>query len=308
MLSLCDQLGELKCERLTLLGGEPLIHPYWPQVTRRLQNNDVRVNVITNGWTLPDPALCDAIAENGLTIAGISIDGMKESHDKLRREGSFERISIGMDLLRERNIPIAVGTVITSDSIRDLEALYGFLAEKGVSVWQLQIASPLGRLKKDDPLLIKPVQIKQIYDILYAKRELRQMHIDLADDIGYYCSWDGGHIRNTRKHITTWSGCHAGIEVLGIDSNGDIKGCQSLPSTPEFIEGNIRQKTLKEIWNNPEGFSYTRNFKPSQLDGFCSDCRYGNLCKGGCSSSALGYSGKIGDNPMCAYRFEMEKK
>jgi MoaA/NifB/PqqE/SkfB family radical SAM enzyme len=270
MLACADGLGELACERITLLGGEPLIHPHWPEVTKRLQKNDVRVNVITNGWTLTDEKVCDGLKEAGLTIIGISIDGMKASHDKLRREGSFDRIMRGMDLLKKRGVSVAACTVITSDSIEDLNELYDLLMDKGVKVWQIQIASPLGRLQRDDPILIKPTRIKEIYVFFNEKRKLNTpMHIDLADDIGYYPPWEAGYIRNTRNTGLLWTGCHAGIQVLGIDSNGNIKGCQSLPSTPEYLEGNIKERSLASIWNNPDGFSYNRRFTMKQLKSYC---------------------------------------
>jgi radical SAM protein with 4Fe4S-binding SPASM domain len=308
MFKVADELGELECERLTLLGGEPLIHPHWMEITERLQSNGVRVNVITNGWTLIEERLCDKLKEAGLTIIGISIDGMKESHNKLRREGSFERIQKGMDLLREREISMAVCTVITSDSIHDLNDLYDMLIEKGVKVWQIQIASPLGRLDKNDPLLIKPEQIDDIYTFFFEKRKLNNsMHIDLADDVGYYPPREEGYIRNTRNNGLLWTGCHAGIQVLGIDSNGSIKGCQSLPSTREYIEGNVKEKSLKSIWNDPDNFKYNRQFTLSQLKGYCAECYYGPLCKAGCHSCAISYTGDTGENPMCIYKVYQTK-
>ncbi|MBN2736955.1 MAG: radical SAM protein [Spirochaetales bacterium] len=303
MFKLSDEMGALGTERLTLLGGEPLIYPYWPEVTKRLQQNNIRVNVITNGWTLPDPGVCDKIKDAGLTIVGISLDGLKKSHDTLRREGSYDRIMSGLDNLKERDLSVAICTVITTNSIKDLEGLYQLLVEKSVKVWQLQIASPLGRLEKDDPLIIKPAQIKELYDFFNEKRKAGgPIHIDLADDVGYFAPFEDGHCRTTRKSPRPWEGCFAGIQVMGIDSNGDIKGCQSLPSVPEYIEGNVTKSSLLDIWNNPEAFKYNRQFKLENLSGQCRDCEFGALCKAGCSSSAISHTGDIGNNPMCIHR------
>ena len=308
MFGLCDELGELECERLTLLGGEPLVHPHWEEIALRLKEQDVRVNVITNGWMLDDPRFCDRIKNADLSIVGISIDGMEKSHDALRRHGSFKRLSRGIDLLRAREVPVAAVTVVTQDSLKEIDELYDFFIDKGVKVWQLQIAAPLGRLLPDDPLLIQPHQIQVIYDFLYKKKALKPgLTIDLADNIGYFPSGNNTYCRTTRRNNKNWIGCMAGIQVLGIDSNGDIKGCQSLPSIQRFIEGNVRVTPLKEIWNNPEGFSYNRRFSRKQLGGYCADCRYGSLCKAGCSSTAYAYTRSIGDNPMCIYRASREK-
>lgn len=309
MLKVCDALGELECERLTLLGGEPLLHPHWEKVAERLKQNRVNVNVITNGWNLDDARLCDRLKHAGLSIVGLSIDGCEKSHDTLRQPGSFKKISKGMDLLRERGVPMAVSTVVTSDSIKELNELYDYIVAKGATVWQIQIAAPLGRLNKDDPILITPDRIKEIYDVFYEKEKQKDaIRIDIADNIGYFAPWPKGHIRSTRKRKGLWTGCHAGLQVLGIDSNGDIKGCQSLPSTPEFIEGNLRKQSLKEIWQNPNNFKYNRQFTKDRLNGYCAKCKYGTLCRAGCSSSAISFSGDIGDNPMCCYRAMQTKK
>ena len=85
--------------------------------------------------------------------------------------------------------------------------------------------------------------------------------------------------------------------VLGIQSNGNVKGCLSLPD--EFIEGNIRKIGLKRIWENEKSFAYTRRFKKENLKGKCRKCRYGHVCKGGCTDMAFSSTGEINNNPYC---------
>ena len=104
MYRVCDELAELGTERVTLLGGEPLIHPHWEAIGKRITENGFGANVITNGWTLDREDVCDALVGAGLTIVGISLDGLEENHDKIRRRpGSFRRALRGMELLRERS-------------------------------------------------------------------------------------------------------------------------------------------------------------------------------------------------------------
>ena len=305
MLRVCDELGELECERVTLLGGEPLVHPHWRDVARRIRDNGYLANVITNGWTLHRQSVCDQLAEAQLSIVGISIDGLGEAHDRIRaRPGSFERILLGIDNLKQRQVPVAVATVITNDSMDDLERLYQVLLEKRVRVWQLQVGNPLGRLDPDDPVIISPARLPELLSFIMEKKAGDDdIRIDIADNVGYYGAWEDRGIRQHRQgKFQYWEGCHAGIQAMGLDSNGDVKGCQSLPSTPEFIEGNVRQRPLAEIWNAPDAFRYTRGFCMEDLSGPCAVCSYGPLCKAGCTSAALSHSGHIGDNPMCILR------
>ena len=45
-----DQLAAMRCEKVTLGGGEPTLHPRWHEIGKRLTDQGVRVNIISNGW------------------------------------------------------------------------------------------------------------------------------------------------------------------------------------------------------------------------------------------------------------------
>jgi radical SAM protein with 4Fe4S-binding SPASM domain len=124
-----------------------------------------------------------------------------------------------------------------------------------------------------------------------------------AHDIGYFSK----HLdKITKINKETWGGCTAGVNTLGISSNGNIKGCLSL--SDQFIEGNIREESLVEIWNNPKSFTLNRNFKKHFLKGICANCKYGVLCEAGCSDLACSFSGSPYNDPYCFYRIEQSYK
>ena len=104
-----------------------------------------------------------------------------------------------------------------------------------------------------------------------------------------------------------WNGCNAGMNVIGIESDGGIKGCLSMQDK-KYIEGNIREQSLREIWENPHNFAYNRRFKLEDLQGICQDCKYGGICRGGCSEKAETYTGKLHCQPFCLYDMEKNGK
>ncbi len=85
------------------------------------------------------------------------------------------------------------------------------------------------------------------------------------------------------------------------DSIGNVKGCLSLYDN-KFIEGNLQNESLKEIWMNPNTFSYNRKFKLSDLKGKCKDCDKGNLCRGGCKQLSYFATGNMCESIYCNYR------
>ena len=57
---------------------------------------------------------------------------------------------------------------------------------------------------------------------------------------------------------TFWRGCHAGLNSLGIEANGAIKGCPSLPTTA-YTGGNIREHSLRDIITQTDELNFNRN-------------------------------------------------
>ena len=102
--------------------------------------------------------------------------------------------------------------------------------------------------------------------------------------------------------LLPWIGCQAGLTALGIQSNGGVKGCLSLPD--KFIEGNIRQISLIDMWNDPDLFKYNRKFKVNDLENKCKICRYCKRCRGGCITVSAALTGENHCNPYCLNAIE----
>ncbi|MGO8996954.1 MAG: SPASM domain-containing protein, partial [Polyangiaceae bacterium] len=91
------------------------------------------------------------------------------------------------------------------------------------------------------------------------------------------------------------------------EANGAIKGCPSLPTTP-FTGGNIRDASLKDIWEKSEALRFTRDRTTRDLWGFCQSCYYADECMSGCTWTSFVTLGKAGNNPYCHHRaLEMER-
>ena len=56
-----------------------------------------------------------------------------------------------------------------------------------------------------------------------------------------------------------------------------------------FEEGDVRQRSLQDIWFDPNLFAFNRKWKVSDLKGACRTCGYNMLCRGGakCVSAHL---------------------
>jgi radical SAM protein with 4Fe4S-binding SPASM domain len=156
-------------------------------------------------------------------------------------------------------------------------------------------------------LVVDPADLVWLVPELAAicRQNTRKFFAVAADDIGYYGKPEPG-LRDDGGELPFWIGCRAGCQVVGIESNGNVKGCLSLPSSmhgeTRFVEGNLRDKSLAEIWQSEEAFAYNRKWSESQMTGFCRVCRYRDFCRGGCTWTVHCHKGDGGEgNPFCFY-------
>lgn len=256
-------------------------------------------------------SLCDDLGELGfkwITLSGGEPTTRKDFYliaKRLNENNIIPTMITNGWLLDENIVDKAIEGGI---NINELEKLKEIFIEKGVSGWQLQLALPMGNMSKNSDLVVKPFQVDIVIDFAYKAMLENKIDIQLADCMGYFNMKEIA----VRKHSSKvdeyeWTGCSAGKYTLGILNNGDIVGCTSVRDK-SFIEGNIKITPIKEIWENPNNFSWNRNMKKEKLEGLCGKCKYGNRCLGGCSNTKLTHGGSVYDeNKYCSYNFALSK-
>lgn len=301
-LNVADQLVEMGCRKVTFIGGEVFFYDDWEKIARQLTDKGVVVNIITNGYRF-NPEHIRQIQHAGLTNVAFSVDGMAQNHNWIRnREKSFQHVLQACDRLRKENIALAVVTVLMDNNIGDLETLYQLLLEEGVRVWQLQVANPMGNMAQRKDMLLNPAKIPEVTTFIRTKRQEKRMSIYAGDNIGYYDE-NEPFIRGLPGTQNPWQGCQAGLRVVGIDSVGNVKGCESIYSD-KFIEGNLRETSLERIWFKENAFAYNRNFDTSLLTGNCAGCDKGAICRGGCRGACYFNKGTFFENAYCQYNIQ----
>ena len=98
-----------------------------------------------------------------------------------------------------------------------------------------------------------------------------------------------------------WQGCQAGKLVMGIESDGGVKGCPSLQSL-SYVGGSLRDRSLSDLWKNTPELAFNRARGVDDLWGLCRTCTFAEVCKGGCTFTAHALFGRPGNNPYCHFR------
>ena len=302
-MRLAGDLARSGCKSVMLTGGEPLVRKDWPLLARHLAELEMEVTVITNG-VLVDAAMVSRLVEAGVSSASVSLDGDREVHDTIRQWPGRDRGSVydaavnALELLAASPLRSAVITQVHKRNLHDLERIYEQVASLGVDAWQVQIAMPLGRLLDIRyQYLLEPAQMPDLVDRLAALVADGRVPVGVADNIGYY-SRNEPRLRGALAGVQSfWVGCMAGVRLVAIRANGDVKGCPSHPE--QFVVGNVRETPFDEIWHDPGNFAYNTDWDEGLLEGQCARCEYRRVCRAGCTTMAFAVTGTIYDNPFC---------
>jgi len=302
-LELCRQLDAFPEPHVTLTGGETFIRPDWPEIVAELVKRRRYLGIISNAWYV-DADMAAQLKRlqgpDGLINLGLSLDGDRELHDEIRKPESYDRVLAALDHLREVGIYASIITVVNPKNIHCLDHVRDLALAHGAYAWQIQVTSEYGRAAEDGSLILDRDHYRRVGEkMVQYRRELEggSCRVYSADCMGYF----GALERDLRTR--PWHGCHAGIRCLGVMSNGDVKGCLSLLEEV-FVEGNILETPLAEIWEKPGAFGYNRDFTADMLTGPCGRCRYGYICRGGCHSTGYSILGTVNEAPYCLYAEE----
>lgn len=300
-LGAISALADLGCQRLSLMGGEPLLYSRWPELAQAARGRNLVVDMISSGQGL-DENTTAIIRDSGLHAVTISVDGLGATHDSQRGVvGSFEQCLRAIRLVDQAGLKVGVTSQVNQANLHELETLAPMLEEAGVLGWQLQWTLPIGRAKDNEPLSLPPERMPEFLAVLRRLARRPGLRPHLTDNIGYF-THDDLQLRTIQGGFPRpWLGCRAGIDGVGITSDGRVKGCLALPDS--CVEGNVRERSLVEIWNDPNAFAYNRCFMPERISGPCASCKHRLRCRGGCTAAAYAVHGRPSTSSHCFLLF-----
>lgn len=301
-LDMVRQLAELGLREITIIGGEAYLREDWDQIAAALVAAGIDTSMTTGGRGITRERAQRA-KDAGLSTVSVSIDGLEETHDHLRAVKGSHRAAIGaLEHFAAVGMPISVNTQICRPNRRELEALFEQLHPLGIHSWQVQITVAMGRAADEPELLLQPYEMIDVMPMvmrLQARADAMGVRLWPGTNIGYF----GPYESRLRRYTPAGhgKGCGAGSDTLGLEANGDIKGCPSLPSDA-YVGGNVREHGLLAVWERSQALRFTRGRGTEDLWGFCATCYYADVCKAGCTWTGHVLFGRRGNNPICHHR------
>ncbi len=185
----------------------------------------------TNG-TLIDDAFCRDLVRVKNFIPTISVEGFQKATDARRGEGTFDKLSEAMDLLKHHKLGFGVSCCYTSENCEEVgsEAYFDWMVDKGAKFAWFFTYMPVG-VNAIPELMVSAEQRRFMFDKI---REYRKKKPIFTMDF-----WNDGEFVD---------GCIAGgRRYLHINANGDIEPCAFI----HYADSNVYETRLLEALQRP---------------------------------------------------------
>ncbi len=305
-----DDLRSFHVPVLILSGGEPLLRSDIFDISRRAKDMGFYVGLSTNG-TLIDRTNIGRIAAVGYDYVGISVDGIRETHDRFRQKaGAYDASLHAIRLCRDAGIKVGMRFTPTRDNAYELPLLLQVMEEESVDKFYLSHLNYAGRGNRNRGSDVVHQTTRWVMDLLFdtcwadlqtgRRREFVTGNND-ADGV-YLLHWVKKNLPERYNYLRTrlaqWGGNASGVNIANIDNLGNVH-----PDTFwwNYTLGNVRERPFSAIWNDTsDPLMAGLKASPRPLRGRCRVCSYRDVCGGNTRVRAFQLTGDPWwEDPAC---------
>jgi MoaA/NifB/PqqE/SkfB family radical SAM enzyme len=245
---------------VVLSGGEALLRPYTPELLAYGAELGLLVELLTHGYW-EDQSRIERVALARPWRVTLSLDGMGETHDRIRRRPYFfERTTRSIETLKRirqeegLDFTIRLKTVLMAHNLEDAPQLARFATQPGVEI--VFQAVEQNYASEEDPEWYRhsdtwPRDTERAMAAVERLKAMKREGYAIGNSmaqldvmIPYFRDPAAWRVA-TQSHAASDRGgslCSA-LTHLQVRSNGDVVVCFSAPPI-----GNLRDAPLREIW------------------------------------------------------------
>jgi len=303
-IMLVDQIYDFGSEWFGLKGGEPLMRKDVFECISHARKLGLNVCLLTNGWFVDGEVYRNLVKNEVFT--SVSIDGPEEVNDIIRGKGTYRAALTAIKRLSDAGILNGLSMAITALNYREgADHIISLAEEYGARFVWFNHLLPCGRARNEKSLDPTPEQyewfLNHLYDLIHKEYKRKfDFHVHCPFFARIYKE------RNPERFQEWFDNEFTGKCIyflfggyLSVLENGDVIPC----FYSEGLKiGNIREKTLKEMWKDVQNNEFYKRLKnPDNLKGKCGVCEYRFIC-GGCRTRAYAYTGDYFESDYaCAY-------
>lgn len=284
----------MECEPiLTITGGDPLMYPRIWDFLEMVKANNVPFSILGNPFHI-NYEVVSRLETLGCHGYQMSIDGLKETHDYIRRPGSFDATLDSIKYFKNSNIRTAIMSTVSKTNINELPDLVDIVVEHEVDNFAFARYCP----NPDDfDLIPTSNEYKDFLDKMWEKFNKYKdcgTRFALKDHLWSLYLYEKGlftidDVENPDDLII--DGCHCGISHITTLSDGTVYACRRCESPV----GKVPEESIYDIFYGEKMEEYRK------FDDFehCSKCELKNFCRG-CPAVAKCLTGNFySKDPQC---------
>ena len=277
---------------LYVTGGDPILHPQFWTLAQMLQERNIPFALLGNPFHLDDDT-CRRLKQYGCRKYQLSIDGLEQTHDRIRRPGSYQETWQGIPPLQRAGIDVAVMTTVSQWNYQELPQIIDAVVEHHVDIFAFSRYCPDADSRD---ICCTPKQYRWLLSACWDKfQEHKNAHtfFSLKDHLWTLFKYERGLFNPTDypEQDVIYDGCNCGNAHFTILSDGACYACRRMESKV----GNALEDNLYDLFTGPEMDKYR------QYDKFekCAGCELLRFCRG-CPAVAKGYHGSMyAPDPEC---------
>ncbi|NTW51728.1 MAG: selenobiotic family peptide radical SAM maturase [Chlorobiaceae bacterium] len=268
---------------IAFTGGNPFLYPGFFDLYREAVTRGFEVEILGNPVSGDQLEKLCSIRPPGQFQ--VSLEGRRSCNDRIRGEGSFDRVMAFLDLLKSYDINSGVMLTLHEENYREVLPLVRLLegltdAFNFTRLSQTGEGAALRQLppEKYKGFLDRYIACAASSHIAACKESL----INLA-------FWERGEKTTVG---CTGTGCGIAFDGVILLPDGEVHGCRKLPSRM----GNLWEQTLEEIYFSPAGAALRRGMRA------CDGCPVRAVCGGCIAASTVSPSGFEDTVDPCCWR------
>jgi uncharacterized protein len=274
--------------KLKYAGGEPTLN--FPLVRSLHARTEVlsehhgmalREVILSNGLALPETIL-SALHDMGIKLA-ISLDGIGETHDIQRGQGTFDQVAQSVDRALALGLKPHISITVTALSVDDLDDLVGYILDRDLGFnlnfyRETPCVAPSQGLRAENQRLIEGLH--RALEVIAERLPQRSIIGGLLDRASFCYP----HNRP----------CGVGQSYAVIDQRGHIARCHMEMDSSLGIVG--KDDLVLAIGSKTNGW---RNLDVDEKRG-CKTCEWRYWCTGGCPLLTHRVTGRVDvPSPYC---------
>ena len=305
-----DDLASFGSPVLLLSGGEPLMRPDLPDLARHAVDRGMRVVISTNG-TLITKKLARVFSAIGLSYIGVSLDGLREVHDRVRGvRGAFDRTMRGIRNARDECIKVGIRFTVIRKNLQEMPGIFDLIEREDiprVCFYHLVYSGRGSALIEED---LTHGQTRQLVDLIMDRtRDLFDRGIEKEVlTVDNHADGPYVYLRLLREDPKRAAEVLELLRMNEGNSSGHGIGCVSWDGEvhpDQFWRihsfGNVKERPFGEIWlDTSNGLLAKMKDKKPHVKGRCAACRWLEVCGGNFRARAEAVTGDAwAADPAC---------